>query len=110
MNALYMMKYQGQTGVGTGTMLVANGKVLGADFGGGRYSGTYSLNDNHCHINAELHFPMGGQLVTGHAMAPNTRLPLSAVWPAEIATGVPLAISVGGQEVFVLFEKLGDVA
>ncbi|MHB1100527.1 MAG: hypothetical protein ACYC1L_00710 [Alphaproteobacteria bacterium] len=109
MSALYVMNYLGSTGVGIGAIYVGKGTIVGADAGGGRYSGTYVEANGRLKGTFYLSMPNGGQLVTGQQVPPGTKLPISADWPSNFANGQPQQVVVSGNPVQVTLEKVGDI-
>ena len=108
MSALYVMRFLGSSGVGSGVLYVGKGIVLGIDEGGARYSGTYTGKDGRFRGQATLSAPAGATLVTGQQANQAMVIPLSVDWPANFADGNAQSIGVDGKPVNVTFEKLGD--
>jgi hypothetical protein len=109
MSALYGMNYVGQTGAGGGCIYLGNGKIVGMDIAGGRYHGSYTIQNNQMTVSVRLTMVTDGVLVTGRHVPKGTRLDLSAVWPVNFADGKPQPIQVAGSTVHVVFEKVGDI-
>ena len=110
MSALYSMQYVGHEGLGAGALYIGRGVVVGIDTGNVRYSGKYTeVNGG---INAEVMMKApatGATLVTGKVLVSGQPLLLKADWPKNFADGVPQTILVGGHQVQVRLEKIGDI-
>lgn len=109
MSALYTMQYVGQTGTGAGAIYIGKGVIVGIDVGGGRYNGTYAEGAGRLKGNVVLSAPNGAMLVSGQKLSPGSTLQLTVDWPLGFANGQPQLISVGGRQVQVKFEKIGDI-
>lgn len=109
MSALYAMQYVGQTGIGAGAIYIGKGAIVGADVGGGRYNGTYTEGAGRLKGNVVLSAPQGATLVNGQKLSPGSTLQLTVDWPVSFANGQPQPITVGGRQVQVKFEKIGDI-
>ena len=51
----------------------------------------------------------GSTLVTGVTLGAGQSLQVTADWPEDFANGTAQQISVGGRQVSVMFEKVGDI-
>lgn len=100
---------RGQIGTGTGAIYVGKGTILGVDIGGLRYNGTYTEGAGRLKGNIMLFAPHGATLVNGQRLSPGASLQLTVDWPVGFANGQPQTISVGGLQVQVKFEKIGDI-
>ena len=111
MKALYVMKYQGQEGIGAGVLYVGGGHVLGVDIGECRYRGTYVEESGRLKGKGTISSPPSrvGTLVTGKTLHPGETLPLEVDWPENLDDGERKGVSVDGNQVFVVFEKIGDI-
>lgn len=109
MSALYAMRYVGQTGAGAGAMYIGKGVIVGADTGGGRYNGTYTETGGRLKGSVVLAAPHGATLVNGQKLSPGSSLQLTMDWPVGFANGQPQSINVGGRQVQVAFDKIGDI-
>ncbi|WP_316228041.1 MULTISPECIES: hypothetical protein [unclassified Bradyrhizobium] len=109
MSALYAMNYVGSSGAGGGAIYVGNGKILGIDVGNLRYSGSYTQQGGRLKGNVDLYAPTGGTLVTGTQVPPGTKWSLVFDWPTTFADGSPQPITLQGQAVHVVFDKIGDI-
>lgn len=81
MRGFYKMEYTGKAGQGTGALAFVEGKVAGADLGGGIYKGEFNTSPSGTVTGyADLSFPQGGVLATsGEAVAAGAsmRVPFS---------------------------------
>lgn len=109
MSALYAMQYLGQSGVGIGAVYIGKNMIVGADAGGGRYSGTYTEANDRLQAEITLSMPNGGILVTGMQVPSGTEIPIRADWPLDFANGQAQQVLVAGTPVNVAFEKIGDI-
>ena len=68
----YKVEYQGETGLGFAVIALETGIVVGADFGGGIYDGTYKWNEQKqlLETNVTVQVPEGVPLVQGHTAGP----------------------------------------
>ncbi|MGJ5075515.1 hypothetical protein [Bradyrhizobium oligotrophicum] len=109
MSALYAMHYVGSSSSGDGAIYVGNGKIVGIDVGNLRYSGSYSQQAGRLKGTVNLYAPVDGTLVTGSKVPAGTQWSIKIDWPANFADGSPQPISIQGQTVHVVLEKVGDV-
>ena len=113
MSALYAMQYQGAgptaNNSGMGALFVGKGVISGVDVGGGRYAGTYTEANGRVRGTATLSFPSGGILVTGAQLPAGSQIPLSVDWPTDFANGKPHPISVLGQQVNVVLDRISAI-
>ena len=92
-----------------GTIAFADGVISGADVTGGRYSGTYLVENNRMKITASVHVDAGTQLITGAIIENATSVPIKADWPADVPEAVDLEVVVGGQPIRVKLERLTKI-
>ena len=110
MSALYVMEYMGAAGLGAGVLYIGKGEILGADSGLLRYEGTYTEGGGRLIAEATITATRSGSsLVTGALLEPGHALPIRANWPTDFATGQALSATVGGMEVRVSLQKIGDI-
>lgn len=109
MRAIYQMTYVGAAGDGGGVMYIGDGVIAGADFGNGRYRGTFAESGGRLNLEAVMSLPAGTHLVTGATFSQPTDVPLTASWPLDFGNGQTLTISVAGRPVQVKFSKVMDL-
>ncbi len=109
MSALYKMTYAGKSDIGAGVLYIGNSKIVGIDVGDMRYSGSYTEQSGVIDASVKLFAPTGGTLVTGQQLPAGTVLELRAKWPSNFANGQPQPITVAGQPVQVVLEKIDDI-
>lgn len=109
MNSLFAMRYVGAAGLGAGAVVVGNGKIIGIDGANGRYHGSYTEQNGRMRGTVNLSIPGGGFLVTGHQLRDGQQIQLQADWASNLGDGQPRQVSIGGLNVAVTFEKIGDV-
>ncbi len=109
MSALYVMRYLGQIGVGSGAVYIGKGIISGVDVTGGIYDGTYTEHGGRLTGNLTLLIPQGGYLVTGAQLPPNTPLPITFDLAPDFANGQAQAFNIAGRVVHVTFQKLRDL-
>jgi hypothetical protein len=63
----YRAYFTGATGQSIGMFVFLDGKIVGADAGGGHYDGTFTVSKDNSKIIADVRFsmPVGGVSVTG---------------------------------------------
>ena len=110
MSALYVMRYVGESSTGAGALHIGKGVVVGVDTGNIRYRGTYTQSAGRLRADVAMTAAAGGStLVTGAPLAVGQSLQITADWPEDFANGTTQQISVGGRQVSVMFEKVGDI-
>lgn len=110
MSALYKMKYAGSVEKGDGAIFIGNGQILGIDMADIRYRGKYYEEDGKIRLKGQLTAsPLGARLVTGDVLPPGQSLPVDAEWPVDSQPGDIRHVTVGGRQVAVTFEKIGDI-
>jgi hypothetical protein len=109
MSALYVMRYVGQTGTGTGVMYIGKGLVVGMDAAGNRYDGSYSESGGRIRGNVTMSVQPGTVLVTGQVVPQAAYFELKIDWLGNFANGKPQQITIAGRSAAVLFEKLKDI-
>ena len=110
MSALYKMTYAGGVGNGDGAIFIGNGQILGIDIGDLRYRGKYYEQGDKMRLEGQLTAPtQGGRLVTGDFLPPGKSLPIQAEWPVDAKPDEIRHATVGGRQVAVTFEKIGDI-
>ena len=110
MSALYVMRYVGREGLGIGAVYIGRGKIVGIDAANGRYQGTYTENGGRMKGLVSLSAPPGGvMLVTGAQLPVGQKITILFDWPDTFANGQTQYINVGGNQVEVSMEKVGDV-
>lgn len=69
---IYQLVFQGIDGFGAGTLVFSKGRVWGADSGGVRYDGDYTVipEERRIVMHITLSIPEGGHLVTGVDLPP----------------------------------------
>ena len=110
MGALYAIKYSGQLGAGRGAVYIGKGLIVGLDETDTRYDGRYTENSGRLKGGITLTSPPGGaSLVTGKVLPGGTVLRVTLDWPNDFANGQSQEVKVGGQSVYLLLEKIGDI-
>ena len=109
MSALYLMRYVGQTGTGTGVMFIGKGVVVGVDAGGNRYDGSYTESAGRIIGKVTMSVQPGTVLVTGQVVPQAVFFELRIDWPSNFADGKPQQVRIAGRPAAVLFEKLKDI-
>ena len=110
MSALYVMRYMGEFATGAGALYIGKGVVVGVDTGNIRYRGTYTQSEGRLRAEVTMTAAAGGStLVTGATLAAGQPLQITADWPEDFANGTAQQISVGGRQIPVMFEKVGDI-
>ena len=110
MSALYKMKYAGSVDNGAGAIFIGNGQILGIDIGDLRYRGKYREEGSKMRLEGQLTAPkQGGRLVTGDFLPPGEALPIYAEWPVDAMPDEIRYATVGGRQIAVTFEKIGDI-
>ena len=109
MSALYAMRYVGKEGLGFGAIYIGHGKIVGIDAANGRYQGTYTENGGRMKGLVSMSAPPGGaMLVTGATLPAGKKMTVMFDWPDTFANGQPQQLNVGGSQVSVTMEKVGD--
>ena len=108
MSALYVMRYLGKSDTGAGALYIGKGIVLGVDTGGIRYRGIYTQSEGRLRAKVTMTATGDSTLVTGAILPAGQLLQITADWPEDFADGTARQISIGGQQVSVMFEKVGD--
>jgi hypothetical protein len=84
-NALYLVKYTGNQGIGSVVLALLNGQVFGVDVAGGEYSGNYKEENGKIVGEITLLVPAGVALVTGAPISPEPyTVPIPVTLPIEI--------------------------
>ena len=110
MSALYVMRYLGESDTGAGALYIGKGIVVGVDTGNMRYRGTYTQSEGRLRADVTMTAATGGStLVTGSPLAAGQSLQITADWPEDFANGTARQILIGGRQVSVMFEKVGDI-
>lgn len=110
MSALYVMRYMGESSVGAGALYIGKSVILGVDTGDIRYNGTYTENAGRLRLQVTMTASANGStLVTGDTLSAGQSLQIAADWPEDFANGAAQQILVGGRQVQVTFEKIGDI-
>ena len=110
MNALYIIRYTGQISQGFGVLYIGKNVVTGVDISNIRYMGKYKERDGRLEIEVTLSTKTGsGILVTGTTLHQGQTLHISANLPLDFDDGHPHQISLSGQSVNVVFEKISDL-
>lgn len=110
MSALYTVKYSGQHGAGGAVVYVGKGIIVGVDETNTRYEGNYTENSGRLKGGMTLTSPPGGaSLVTGEVIPGGTKLRVTLDWPSDFANGQSQDLRLGGQSVYVMLEKIGDI-
>lgn len=92
MRGFYKMEFTGQAGQGAGAIAFVDGKVAGADIGGGFYKGEFQVTPGGMVTGyADLSFPDGGVLATSGqtvpAGGPSMRIPFS-IEEAQVGSAI----------------------
>jgi hypothetical protein len=108
MDGIYSITFRGATAWGLGMLLLRYGRLTGADVGGVRYDGTYSVQDGALNIDAVLTVPPGATLVQGVPARPQAySVPFKAKVPrAAIEQGEAVLINMPPGPVNVIVKLL----
>ncbi|MCH4561280.1 hypothetical protein ACVILI_001883 [Mesorhizobium sp. USDA 4775] len=82
-DGFYTAYFSGVSGTSIGMFVFKDGVVVGADAGGGRYDGEYTMTADGSHVEAKLRFtlPVGNLSITGIAAEAE---PLSIEVPLQL--------------------------
>jgi hypothetical protein len=108
MDGIYSITFRGATDWGMGLLLLRKGRLTGADIGGVRYDGTYTVQGANLTISADLTVPPGATLVQG---VPARAQPYTVPFMAKISQqaiehGTPVLISMPPGPVNVIVKFL----
>ena len=110
MNALYIMRYTGQTSVGLGVLYIGKNVVIGIDVGNIRYTGKYTELAGYLEIEVTMSAKTSsGMLVTGATLHKGQTLQITANLPLNFDDGQSHKLYISGQPVNVAFEKISDL-
>jgi len=109
--AFYVMKYEGQTGLGGGAIYIGKGILVGADLAGGKYEGKYTEVGGRLKGAVKITAPPAGTtLVTGQQISGGSVFELNFDFSADFANGKPQnMVGFGGKPVTVTFDKISDL-
>ncbi len=86
-DGFYAAYFTGIAGQSIGMFVFLDGKIAGADAGGGRYDGTYAISDDGQNIVADVRFSLsaGGMSITGvtSGAAPMS-IPVKLMLPVDL--------------------------
>jgi len=112
MNGTYQFVYSGATGVGAGIFTVSYGKLVGCDFGGGKYSGSVSEDPATGEIIAkfDLFVPRGLVLVQGTSPLDfdTTKREVTVRMPPDYGDGKPVDVEVPPGLLTVMVRRAPD--
>jgi hypothetical protein len=106
----YGFVYCGANGLGIGVFAVADGRVEGSDFAGGRYTGSVEENpDGMITFEVDFEVPAGMVLAQG-TMAQDLphRRRINAVFPPEFGGGQPVEVPSPPGAVTVMVKRISD--
>ena len=86
-DGFYTAYFTGIAGQSIGMFVFIDGKIAGADAGGGRYDGTYTASEDGKHIVADVRFSMsaGGMSITGATSgAAPMSVPMKLMLPIDL--------------------------
>jgi hypothetical protein len=108
MEGIYSITFRGATGWGLGMLLLRGGRLTGADIGGIRYDGSYSVQSNELNIDAVLTVPPGATLVQGVPPRPQAyEVPFKARVPqASVEEGKAVLVNMPPGPVNVIVKFL----
>ena len=110
MSALYVMSYRGIPGVeGHGVLYIGQGIILGVDVTKIRYKGTYTRRGQYLDLDGTATARDDAPLVTGDILPAGQSVPITARLPEDFVDGSHHRVSVGGHDVYVAFEKVGEI-
>jgi hypothetical protein len=112
MKGIYLAYLTGSLGNSMGIFYIADGTIAGADIGGLRYDGTFSLAPGREKLQGKVAFtiPAGTTLISGLAAGSEpvtVELPLSL--PVDFASGAVVRIETPAGPVNARFERLRDL-
>lgn len=106
-SGLYEISYSGSSGVGSGTICVAEGRFAGFDVGGGNYVGDVDQVNGTGDFKGTLSFPQGGVLVSGQTVAAGSSMPISGRFALAGGQGGHFNVNVAGHEVRARITPIG---
>lgn len=110
MHGIYIAYFTGSVGNSIGIFYVADGQLVGADIGGVKYDGKFSIADDGLHGTIEFTIPAGGTLITGHSGGSEpTRVEFPITLPPDFTSGSTISLQTPTGPVNARFEKIRDL-
>lgn len=101
-DGFYVGYFTGATGSSIGMFIFADGKVVGADAGGGKYDGSYELIKNETEMEGTIKFvlPVGNHSITGV---------LAEIEPIHIEVPIRLPTKINIQDIHKIETPMGPI-
>ena len=109
MSALYRMDYSGSHGKGFAVVYIGRGVVLGMDEPGSLVHGTYTEDGGRLRGSMTLTGDTEGHTVGGQIMKAGQSAEMEIDWDSDFAAGRPQQVTLLGDPLQIVFQKIGDV-